>query len=49
MSVSKIPSAQPKGIVVSQAPGPGTKAPKGSIVGINVSTGSNPAAGGVAC
>ena len=48
VSVSKIPAAQPKGIVVSQAPPPGTKAPKGSIVGINVSTGSNPAAGGVA-
>jgi beta-lactam-binding protein with PASTA domain len=47
VSVSKIPSAQPKGIVVSQAPPPGTNAPKGSIVGINVSTGSNPAAGGV--
>ena len=47
VSVSKIPSTQPKGIVVSQAPPPGTKAPKGSIVGINVSTGSNPAAGGV--
>ena len=47
LSVSRIPSTQPKGIVVSQAPPPGTKAPKGSIVGINISTGSNPAAGGV--
>ena len=47
LSVSRIPSTQPKGIVVSQAPPPGTKAPKGSIAGINVSTGSNPAAGGV--
>jgi beta-lactam-binding protein with PASTA domain len=47
VSVSKIPSTQPKGIVVSQAPPPGTKVPKGSIVGINVSSGSNPAAGGV--
>jgi beta-lactam-binding protein with PASTA domain len=47
LSVSRIPSTQPKGIVVSQAPPPGTKAPKGSIVGINVSTGGNPAAGGV--
>jgi beta-lactam-binding protein with PASTA domain len=47
LSVSRIPSAQPKGIVVSQAPSPGTREPEGSIVGINVSTGSNPAAGGV--
>jgi beta-lactam-binding protein with PASTA domain len=47
VSVSRIPSTQPKGIVVSQAPPPNTKAPEGSIVGINVSTGSNPAAGGV--
>jgi beta-lactam-binding protein with PASTA domain len=47
LSVSPIPSTQPKGIVVSQTPSPGTREPKGSIVGINVSTGSNPAAGGV--
>jgi beta-lactam-binding protein with PASTA domain len=47
LSVSRVPSTQPKGIVVSQAPPPGTRATKGSIVGINVSTGSNPAAAGV--
>lgn len=47
LSVSRIPSTQPKGIVISQAPPPGTKTPKGSIVEINVSTGSNAAAGGV--
>ncbi len=48
LSISRVPSAQPKGIVISQQPPPGTRAPKGSIVGLNVSTGSNPAAGGVA-
>lgn len=48
LSVSRIPSKQPKGIVISQEPPPGTKVPKGSIVGINVSTGSGAAAGGVA-
>ena len=47
VSVSQMPSTLPKGIVVSQAPPSGTKVPKGSIVGINVSTGGNPAAGGV--
>jgi beta-lactam-binding protein with PASTA domain len=47
LSVSRIRSTQPKGIVVSQTPPPGTRAPKGSIVGLNVSTGGNPAAGGV--
>jgi beta-lactam-binding protein with PASTA domain len=39
LSVSRIPSTEPKGIVVSQAPAPGTRAAKGSIVGIDVSTG----------
>ncbi|MEK6274633.1 MAG: PASTA domain-containing protein [Actinomycetota bacterium] len=48
LSISRIPSTQPKGIVISQQPPPGTKAPKGSIVGLNVSAGSAPAAGGVA-
>lgn len=47
LSVSRIASTQPKGIVISQEPPPGTKAPKGSIVGINVSTGSGAATGGV--
>lgn len=47
LSVSRIPSTQPKGTVISQEPPPGTKAPKGSIVGINVSTGSGAASGGV--
>jgi len=47
LSVSRVTSTQPKGIVISQAPPPGTKAPKGSIVGINISSGSNPATGGV--
>jgi beta-lactam-binding protein with PASTA domain len=47
LSVSRITSTQPKGIVVSQAPPPGTSTPQGSIVAINVSTGGNPAAGGV--
>ncbi|HMJ00891.1 MAG TPA: PASTA domain-containing protein [Gaiellaceae bacterium] len=47
VSVSQVPAAQPKGIVFSQAPAPGSKAPKGSIVGINVSTGGKSAAGGV--
>lgn len=46
LSVSRIPSTQPKGIVISQAPPPGTKAPKGSIVGINVSTGPSQAGTG---
>jgi len=48
VSVSRVPSTLPKGIVVSQTPPPATKVPKGSIVGMNVSTGGNPAAGGVA-
>jgi eukaryotic-like serine/threonine-protein kinase len=47
LSVSRIPGTQPKGIVISQEPAPGTKAPKGSVVGLNVSTGSNSATGGV--
>lgn len=47
LSVSRIPSTQPKGIVISQQPPSGTRAPKGSIVGLNVSTGTSPAAGGV--
>ena len=47
LSVSRIASTQPKGIVISQEPPPGTKAAKGSIVGINVSTGSGAATGGV--
>lgn len=46
LSISRIPSTQPKGIVISQQPPPGTKAPKGSIVGLNVSTGSGSTAGG---
>jgi eukaryotic-like serine/threonine-protein kinase len=46
LSVSKIPSTKPNGIVLSQVPPSGTRSPKGSIVGLNVS--SNPAAGGVA-
>ena len=39
LSVSRIVSSKPKGIVVSQQPVAGTRAQKGSIVGINVSTG----------
>lgn len=46
LSVSRIPGTQPKGIVISQEPAPGTKAPKGSVVGLNVSVGSS-ATGGV--
>lgn len=48
LSVSRIQGTQPKGIVISQEPAPGTKAPKGSVVGLNVSIGSTPATGGVA-
>jgi beta-lactam-binding protein with PASTA domain len=39
LSVSRISSPQPKGIVVSQEPVTGSRAQKGSIVGLNVSTG----------
>jgi len=39
LSVSRISSAKPKGTVVSQEPAAGTRAQKGSIVGLNVSTG----------
>lgn len=39
LSVSRIPAAKPKGIVVSQQPPAGAKALKGAIVGLNVSTG----------
>jgi beta-lactam-binding protein with PASTA domain len=39
LSVSRISSPQPKGIVVSQEPVAGSRAQKGSIVGLNVSTG----------
>jgi len=48
LSVSRIQGTQPKGIVISQEPAPGTKAPKGSVVGLNVSTGPSLATGGVA-
>jgi len=47
VTVSQVPSTLAKGIVVSQTPPAGTNVPKGSIVGLNVSTGGNPAAGGV--
>jgi beta-lactam-binding protein with PASTA domain len=40
VSVSRIPSSRPRGIVISQEPAPGTRAAKGSVVGINVSTGT---------
>ena len=39
LSVSRISSPQPKGIVVSQQPIAGSRAQKGSIVGLNVSRG----------
>jgi eukaryotic-like serine/threonine-protein kinase len=39
LSVSRIAATQPKGIVVSQSPAGGTRAPKRSVVGLNVSTG----------
>jgi beta-lactam-binding protein with PASTA domain len=39
VSVSRISSTQPKGIVVSQQPVAGSRAQKGSIVGLNVSIG----------
>lgn len=39
LSVSRIAATQPKGIVTSQQPAAGTRAQKGSIVGLNVSTG----------
>ncbi|MEP6909690.1 MAG: PASTA domain-containing protein [Actinomycetota bacterium] len=45
LSVSRVASTQPKGIVISQQPPPGTKAPKGSVVGLNVSNGSTTATG----
>ncbi len=48
LSVSRIQGTQPKGIVISQEPAPGTRAPKGSVVGLNVSIGSTSATGGVA-
>lgn len=38
-SVSRVSSTKPSGLVVSQEPAQGTKAAKGSIVGINVSQG----------
>jgi beta-lactam-binding protein with PASTA domain len=38
-SISRVPSTKPEGLVVSQEPAQGAKAPKGSIVGINVSDG----------
>jgi beta-lactam-binding protein with PASTA domain len=41
LSVSRIASTQPKGIVVSQEPVAGSRAQKGSIVGLNVSTGTS--------
>jgi beta-lactam-binding protein with PASTA domain len=51
LSVSRISSPKPKGTVVSQEPAAGTRAQKGSIVGLNVSTGpsttTGPAATGV--
>lgn len=39
VSVSRIPSRRPKGIVIAQEPRPGTRVPRGSVVGINVSRG----------
>lgn len=39
VSVSRIQSNRPKGIVISQEPRPGTRVPRGSVVGINVSRG----------
>ena len=48
LSVSRIQGTQPKGIVISQEPAPGTRAPKGSVVGLNVSIGPTAAAGGIA-
>jgi beta-lactam-binding protein with PASTA domain len=38
-SVSRVASTKPSGLVVSQEPAQGTKAAKGSVVGINVSQG----------
>jgi beta-lactam-binding protein with PASTA domain len=39
VSVSRIQSNRPKGIVISQEPRPATRVPRGSVVGINVSKG----------
>jgi beta-lactam-binding protein with PASTA domain len=39
VSVSRIPSNRPKGIVISQEPRPSTRELSGSVVGINVSRG----------
>ena len=40
LRISRVPSAQPKGTVLAQQPPAGTRAQKGSVVGLNVSTGS---------
>lgn len=39
IAVTSVAATQPKGTVVSQQPAGGTRAPKGSIVGLNVSSG----------
>jgi serine/threonine-protein kinase len=39
VAVTHVAATQPKGTVVSQQPAAGTRAPKGSIVGLNVSNG----------
>jgi serine/threonine-protein kinase len=45
LSVSRISAQQAKGTVVSQVPRGGTKAPKRSVVGLNVSTGPSTTGG----
>jgi len=45
LSVSRISSPKPKGTVVSQEPAAGTRAQKGSVVGLNVSTGPSTTTG----
>ena len=39
VTVSRVQSRQPQGIVVAQEPPPRTRAPRGSVVALNVSTG----------
>jgi eukaryotic-like serine/threonine-protein kinase len=39
VSVSRIQSSRSRGLVISQEPSPGTRVPRGSVVGINVSRG----------
>jgi beta-lactam-binding protein with PASTA domain len=44
--VVAVPSAQPKGTIVAEAPTAGTKAPSGSTIRLNISKGTQQTAGG---